>query len=146
MFAQRFGTALKNLALALLNATLILVALCLFLAWRLSAEVHDVTEIVTDELTTIRPLRAEVAGMTDQIAGLRSDLAAMGDQTATLSSETLGRVRDRAEELQAQLDTLSQAVERITENPEILLDRAVTLAVERLGDEASELMACRAGG
>ncbi|WP_419739871.1 hypothetical protein [Ruegeria sp.] len=66
---------LKDLLLALLNATLILVALCLFLGWKLASTVEDVTSGLSEKLQVVAPLRDEAQGIREQLSGLRSDLA-----------------------------------------------------------------------
>lgn len=146
MPVSRFWTALRNLALALVNATLILLALCLWLGWRLTAEVHavtgDVARTVTQNLTPVQPLRDEVALLTGQVAGLRADLAAAGDQ-ATMP-EAVKRLEAEAEQLQARLAALSQAAEHLTVDPGLLIDRAAAAAAGSFGDEAQRLRGCKA--
>ena len=51
---RRLGRTLKNLGLALLNATLILMTLCLWLSLGLASTVKSITSDVTANLVSIR--------------------------------------------------------------------------------------------
>ena len=55
---------LKDLALALLNATLLLIALCLFLAWLVSSRVDGMLATFASNLELVGPLREDVQAMT----------------------------------------------------------------------------------
>ncbi|WP_299910213.1 hypothetical protein [uncultured Paracoccus sp.] len=146
MPARRLWPTLRNLILALLNATLILVALCLWLAWRLTSEVHAVTADVAGELAQnlvpVQPLRDEVAALTGEVAGLRADLAAVREGAAL--PEAVEQLGVAAEGLQARLAGLAEKTEAVTADPGLLIDRAVAAAAGKLGDEAQELIGCRA--
>lgn len=148
MPASRFWTAIRNLLLALLNATLILVALCLFLGWRLTAEIHavtgDVAESLTENLAPVQPLRDEVAVLTGEITGLRADLASVRDGAGEAMPEAVERLGAEADRLQARLAALSQKAEAVAADPDKLIGRAVAAAAGRLGDEAQDLIGCKA--
>lgn len=76
---SRFWRVLRNLLLAMINATLILVALCLWLVWQLTSEVNSITDDVTT-LRPLQPLRDDVTALTGEIRGLRAEIAAAGDE------------------------------------------------------------------
>ncbi|MEM8630853.1 MAG: hypothetical protein AAGF74_06440, partial [Pseudomonadota bacterium] len=78
---------IRDLLLAMVNATLILVAICLFLAWRVSAAVGDVTERFAENLELATPLADEVQAMTQELKDLRSDLDKLSQSGSDLSSE-----------------------------------------------------------
>ena len=63
------GKVLKDLALALVNATLILVAVCLFLAWQLSRTVEGLLANAAGQLQVVEPLRARMAETRAELAG-----------------------------------------------------------------------------
>ncbi|WP_417743584.1 hypothetical protein [Salipiger sp.] len=84
MAERSLGRTLWTLALALLNATLILLALCLWLGWHLFSSVAQVTGDVAEVAGSIRPLRAEIRDLTGQIGETRSTLAALREGGADL--------------------------------------------------------------
>lgn len=140
----RIGRALGNLGLAMINATLILLALCLWLAWQLGSEVSAITDGIAGDLLAVQPLRDDVTGLTEQIAALRSDLEIAGDQAGADAVEALDRLRERSARLEDRLADLSGLVARISEDPGLLLDRGIALAVGHLGDQSRALLNCRA--
>lgn len=144
MPAPRFWTTLRNLILAMINATLILLALCLWLGWRLTAEVHAMTGEVARNLAPVQPLRDEVAALGAEVAGLRADLASVSDQAGAALPETVERLGAEAERFQAKLAALSEQAETVATDPGLLIDRAVAAAAVSFGDQAQRLKGCRA--
>jgi hypothetical protein len=144
MPAPRVWTTLRNLILAIINSTLILLALCLWLGWRLTAEVHAVTDEVARNLAPVQPLRDEVAALGAEVAGLRADLASVGDQAGTALPETVERLGAEAERFQAKLAALSEQAETVATDPGLLIDRAVAAAAVSFGDQAQRLKGCTA--
>lgn len=143
MSNRRLGTTLKNLVLALLNATLILLALCLWLGLRIASEVRGATENLSLNLGLVQPLQQDAAAIATQVAGLRADLAAASDRVGELPPEVIENLREKSDQLQAPLDKLSQIAERIAIDPGILAERAAIAAVAKLGQEAQQLRQCR---
>ena len=86
MAERSLGRTLWNLVLALLNATLILLALCLWLGWSLFSSVEHITDDMTDVVATIRPLRSEIRDLTTEIGETRSNLAALREGGADLQA------------------------------------------------------------
>lgn len=154
--SHRFLRALRDLALALVNATLILIALCLFLALRLVDRVDGITETFAANLVSVDPLRRDVGQMTDEIAGLRADLAAVRTQTGELTSESARALAERLDAFEARLnevrdrtDTVKSRIETAEFNPEAMLERAIETAVAEFTAQAGQLAGCvptRAGG
>ncbi|KIC37614.1 hypothetical protein [Leisingera sp. ANG-M7] len=89
---------LFDLAKALLNATLILLALCVFLAWKLMAAAEGVTANAAAIADQVSPLRTAVSGLQEEAAALRSMVQ---DGTATAASLT--RLEARLAQVQASL-------------------------------------------
>ena len=153
---SRFLRALRNLALALINATLILAALCLFLGLRLADRVDAVLSKVAQNLVSVAPLREDVQGMTAEIAGLRGDISALRDNTGEMTSETAQAVTERLERFNARLDTVDQRMATLRErvasvnlNPEALIDHAIATASAELAASFATLAGCampKAGG
>ncbi|UWQ85171.1 hypothetical protein [Leisingera caerulea] len=92
-----------DLAKALLNATLILLALYLFLGWRLMAAASAVTANAAEITSRVEPLHTAITGLQGEIAGLR---AAVQNGTATVSPARLSPVEERLDQLQASLSEM----------------------------------------
>jgi septal ring factor EnvC (AmiA/AmiB activator) len=75
MERRSLGRTVWNLALALLNATLILLALCLWLGWSALSKVEHITDDLAGITETILPVRSEIRALTGQIAETRASIA-----------------------------------------------------------------------
>ena len=128
---------LKDLFLALLNATLILVALCLFLGWRMMATVDTVSDRVTASIAELTPLRDEIAGVRAELSGLRADLAAAPGTVAS------ARLQNRLDGLETRLDGMQARMASLATLPDQLLDRAFETAADRMARGVAELRGCQ---
>jgi septal ring factor EnvC (AmiA/AmiB activator) len=138
---------IKDLALALVNATLVLIAICLFLAWRLGATVDGMTATFAENLELLAPLRAEVAAMTDEITGLRGDIAALSSQTAEASDASLQALEARIAEASARLDATQGRFDQLVQAPGQMIDRVIEAAMQTGATEFSravnDIRGCR---
>jgi hypothetical protein len=60
---RTLGRTLWSLLLAVLNATLILLALCLWLAWHVLSEARAISGGLADGLAHMTPVTSELAGL-----------------------------------------------------------------------------------
>lgn len=136
MANQSIGRKLGGLLLALLNATLILAALCLWLAWGALSSAERVAAHIGDAAETVLPLRAEIVTLTEEIATTRAELA-------TLRSEGVGNqaaLERRIAGVEAELARLTAAVTALGADPEALIERAVTSAFDGLGATVADIL------
>jgi hypothetical protein len=140
MTERRLAPTLRNLALALLNATLILAALVLWLAWRTADAVHDVTDDVDLALVGLDPVRDDLALLVDEVTALRADLAALSSAGAGLSVP--GTLGPRIEALDARLTEALARVDRLSSEPGALVDLAVGSLTESLTRSVARLRNC----
>jgi len=131
------GRRIGNLLLALLNATLILAALCLWFAWSALATAERVSEQLGSAAETVLPMRAEITTLTEEIAAARADLAARGPVRDADTSALEARIAG----VEAQLAELTAAVSALAADPEALIDRAVTSAFDGLGETVADVIA-----
>ena len=130
---RSLGRSLGQLALALLNATLILVALCLFLAWRVVSAADDVAANVALSVIELSPLREEVQGLTAEVTDLRTDLVALREAPgATLAPELAARV----ERMDARIARMDARIAELGEGADALVEASIAQA----GDEARSLV------
>ena len=125
-----------NLALALLNATLILAALCLWFAWGALSTAERVSSQINTAAEAVLPMRAEIARLTEEISATRDELAT---RAATPSIDT-SALEARIAGVEEQLSQLTEAVGALASDPEALIDTAVASAFDGLGDEVAAII------
>ncbi|MCX7288305.1 MAG: hypothetical protein NTW20_12335 [Rhodobacterales bacterium] len=120
------GSVIWSLLVAMLNATLILVALCLWLGWHVMSEARAITDRLADGMALLTPVTDELAGLRAEVAGLRGDLASLPGQAA--GSAALTAFGDRLAALDSRLTTTGDRIDAMTADPGALIDRAVDRA------------------
>lgn len=127
----------KDLALALLNATLLLIAVCLFLAWKTSVKVDGMVATFASHLEVVGPLRTDVQDMRGEIAALHSDLAALASQTGEAGSAKLEAVRQRVAGIDSRLSEAGAKIDALVQEPARLVDQIITTTMSTAADEFS---------
>ncbi|MBO9472050.1 hypothetical protein J7413_00720 [Shimia sp. R10_1] len=125
---------IKDLLIALINATLILVALCLFLLWQLSGTAERVVAEFAENLQIVKPMEERVQSLQSEVVGLREDLANLSLESAALNLPATQALATRADALQAELEAINSNLQTLAETP----DRLMSEGVERLSARASE--------
>ena len=132
----------RNLVLALLNATLILAGLVLWLGWRTADAVHEVTDDIGLALADLDPLRASLVGVGDEVAGLRADLAelqtAPADENSALSEDLVLSI----ERLEALLTSATGRLDTLLAEPEALIDRAIETTADEMKEAVADMRGC----
>ncbi len=134
---SRLGRTIGNLLLALLNATLILVALCLYLAWQLAQEVETVAGHVSEKVGQVESLRSEVSSMTAEMAALRADLSKQSVQADSLTLQKMDDLSAKLDRIENGMAETRGKVEAFLDEPNALVDRAV----DRTTDNLKEIIA-----
>ncbi|NIZ09922.1 hypothetical protein [Pseudooceanicola sp. HF7] len=153
MQERSLGRTIWNLVLALVNATLILVILCLYLGLRLTDRVHSITKDFAASLISLEPVKEEVRGMsteiqgmTREIAALRSDLGELREGGQELSSQALENVSDRLDAMSARVNAATSGIEEIIAHPEVLVETAIDKAAEEVKEGVSQMWGCFPSG
>ncbi len=121
-----------DLLKAMINATLLLLALCLFLGWKLMGTVQDVTGKVTAAVVQITPVQDRIQDLRLEVAGLRSDIVSRPELAISSQLDTLDR----------RLAALQQELTQLRQLPaEIVHDAAQTGAAELAG-QIARLTSC----
>ncbi|PCJ09350.1 MAG: hypothetical protein COB16_03985 [Rhodobacteraceae bacterium] len=121
-----------DLLKAMINATLLLLALCLFLGWKLMSSVENVTSKVTAAVVQIAPIQDRVQELRLEVAGLRSDIVSRPELAV---SSQLDALDQRLASLQQELSELRQLP------ADIIHDAAQTGAAELAG-QIARLTSC----
>ena len=129
---------LKDLGLAMINATLILIVLCLFLAWKVTSKADQVASNFARNLVTIQPLREDIQGTTTELAALRQDLAQISRQSDGLQSASLQRIETQLGKITENVERARQSVAHLSQAPTRLVDHAIDTAADRLTQGISD--------
>ncbi len=134
MQANAVFSVLKNLFMAFFNATLILIAVCLWFAWEVSGSLNSVVTQFGQRLVSLEPVRGDVRALTDEIAGLREELSVLRQNSQEHDLEALQRVQSKITSLGEQASVTFENLNALTTQPEILIDHAIdstSLAIKR---------------
>ncbi|MCG7521238.1 hypothetical protein [Ruegeria sp. Ofav3-42] len=136
---------LKDLLLALLNATLILVALCLFLGWKLASTVGDITGTFAEKVQIVAPLKEEVQGVRGELTALRSDLSSLQLGETAANSVTAQKISEslaKLDGLEANLQATQTRISEITESPDQLINAAIENSADIIADRIIAIRGC----
>ncbi|MBO9444733.1 hypothetical protein [Ruegeria sp. R14_0] len=136
---------LKDLLLALLNATLILVALCLFLGWKLATTVDDITGKFAEKVQIVAPLKEEVQGVRGELTALRSDLSSIqlaGAVADSVTAQKLSEVLDKLDDLEGNLRGAQSKMAELTESPDQLINTAIENSADIVADRIIAIRGC----
>lgn len=131
---------LKNLALALLNATLILLALCLFLAWKAASTLNDIAGNFAASLEIVEPLTDEARALRSDIQALTAELGSLRD--AGDGNLVSGALANRVEALDARITGLQAQVTDLRKAPAALIDHTIETAADQAVRGISRIRGC----
>ena len=121
---------LKDLALAMLNATLLLIVLALFLALRLTDKMEHLAGGVAAHAVELLPLREEANDLAQEVTGLREDVQALLALPAQVGNALEAKLDVARDELAA-LSTDGVAPERL----ELAFSQALQSALDSQFDQ-----------
>ncbi|PCH66143.1 MAG: hypothetical protein COC12_13720 [Rhodobacteraceae bacterium] len=133
---------LKDIGVAMINATLILIVVALLLAWKVTGTADRIASDFARNLVTIEPLRQDVRGTTDELAALRGDLASLRDQSGDLQSASLQRIETRLAQMETRLEEARTSLTNLSQAPANLVDRAIDTAATRVSQEIRDFRGC----
>ncbi|MEQ9694039.1 hypothetical protein [Shimia sp. SDUM112013] len=137
---------IKDLLLALINATLLLAAVCLFFLWQVSNTVERAAGAFAAQLNVLEPVSTELGNLTAEVAALRGDMQVLASSSGELASVTAQRIQARVDRIQTDLDTMRANTQQVVANakaaPEKLVTTAVTTATDNLSTLAFDLRGC----
>ena len=138
----RMGETLRSLGLALLNATLMLVLLCLILGYMVSREVSAISSNLSESLGAAAGVREEIREMTGELALLRAEVAEVRSGGVAGGQGVAERVDARLEAVGARIDGASARLEALAANPGDLVDRAIEATARQVTKGIADLRQC----
>ncbi|MGD9863561.1 MAG: hypothetical protein AB7S99_10135 [Pseudodonghicola sp.] len=136
------GKVFKDLFLALLNATLILAAICLLLFWKVSATSREVIGEFAGVQNIVMPLREDLRDLTQEVQDMRATLAAVEWLSPEERPAALGQLEQRMTALDTRMEVAQSRLTTLANMPGQMMDRAVETGVDRLMLRAGELRGC----
>ena len=131
--SSRIWKTVGSLVLAMINATLILVVLCLILGLTLVNRIDGLTQTFAQNLVQVEPLRDELQETRAEIAGLRSYLSDVLSESGDLSASASARLQSQLTRLNTKMETADARMTALADMPAQLIDQAV----QSLADEAA---------
>lgn len=122
---------LSDLLKALLNASLLLFAICLFLGWKLFGSAESVADQLAEISKNFTPVHVEVQAMTQELAALT---AALEQQKSPDSTE----MRLRLARLEQQVAGLKQETQALKLLPAQVMSQAAEAATATLTDSFAQ--------
>lgn len=128
--------------MAAVNATLILIAVCLFLAWKIAVQVDRTTDKLAEQVAPLAPLAQQIqqngAEMRDLTEALRNSDGAVpaGVQTR------LTQLQTRQESLQKSAGDAMKRINALLDDPGNLIDQAVETGADALAKTARRVRGC----
>ena len=141
---RRLPHTLGQLALALLNATLILIVLALLLVWQISRNAQNAAATLVDAaqvpLARLETIEGELVSIRTQLEALQiSEQGAI----ATAAQPVVAHLNTLEGELRALATRLPATVGAALEDPEQLVVRAVAAGSDKLGEWLMTYTDCR---
>jgi len=137
---------LKDLLLALINATLILVALCLFLVLMITQSAERTAERFTDVLSNLAPVRDRVEAVETGIAGLRSDVQALSSASSPTAQAAALRLQSRMDSLETALTGVQAELARLNEVPDQVITTGIDHTADRISGAIQSFRSCTPEG
>ena len=134
---------IKDLFLAMINATLILIALCLVLALTVVNRANAITETFATNLIKLEPLRDEASQVRQDIATIRSDIADLKAKPNAFGEAALSQLGTRVDVLSDSLNEMEHSIQEVKQMPYDLTDHAITTAAETVAQVLAPLVFMR---
>lgn len=122
---SKLNTALKNLALACLNATLILVFLCVLTFYLAARKLDSISATFAQNLITLTPLTDEVSALNENLVSLKHDFENSQKDLGEHREESSLRLQARLEEIQTNIDLYKDKINGLSDGRTELIDHFV---------------------
>lgn len=140
--ASRIGRTVFNLLLALVNATLILLAICLYLELRVVQKMDSLTATFSQNLITIEPLKDSVESLSSEVTELRAELKSLRETPGKMTAAAEQKLSTRLDNLNSQLTAVKTKFNDVVQNPDELVDKAVDAGTQAIVQGIADLRGC----
>jgi hypothetical protein len=133
---------LQNLILACLNATLILVFLCLLTAYFAFKKVDGIAKTFAQNVVSITPFVEEVSALNMTLIGLREDIGVLRESPSADGDAASHRLEARLDKIQSDIDVFNERIGNISNAPTKLIDHAIDKTAFVLKNGFYEMRSC----
>ncbi len=139
---SKLKKTLQNLFLACLNATLILVFLCLLTAYFAFKKVEGISIAFAQNLVSISPLVDEVSAFNTTMIDLKEEVELLRQSPGANRGASSYQLEARLDKIQASIDDFNESVRKISNAPTKLIDHAIDKAALELKTGINEIRSC----
>ncbi len=136
----------KNLALALINATLLLVALCLFLGLMLTSRIDTaktaISNRVVSALSSIQPLQEDVSSLRGDIVSLKVQIASLSGAAPAQLQELTDQVSASMTKLDNHITQLNARLDDFSADPQAVMDHTIHTAMAEATRSLAAIRGC----
>lgn len=133
---------LKDLFLAMLNATLILVIVILLLLFALFSKANALSETFANSLVALEPLKTGIDTVNSEVDKMKAEVIALKQQSQGISLTKLEKLEAEIGRIEAHLSDINASVSTLAATPERLWDDAVASAADGAVRSAERLRGC----
>ena len=131
---------LRDLGLALLNATLLLTVLCLALVYATVARFDGALDDFGESLASLRPAQGELQNLKQAVTGLQDELRNLRQQDKGSST----KFSNDLEEQFGRLIALENRIDKLSRRPQELINTSIEMAAASFGSALSQATGCKA--
>lgn len=135
-------TTIKNLLLALVNATLILLALCLFLLWQLSQSAEYAADRFVEGVAALAPIQTDFGEMRETITELQSSLRILASQPEALSEAAREELRAQIDRIDARLGGIETQLVQLDDMATSVVTNGIDHTADTVGGLITEYRSC----
>lgn len=133
---------LKDLFMAMLNATLILVVIALLLLVLALTKANSLSASFAQSLAVIEPLETAIETINTEVGAMKADIAELRSQSEGISFTKLEELEAKLEKMDAHLTDIKASTKTLSETPGLLLDDAVSSVADQTVAGVARLKGC----
>ncbi|AXI47345.1 hypothetical protein C1J03_15810 [Sulfitobacter sp. SK012] len=137
---------LKDLFLAMLNATLILVVVALLLLVLLLTKANSLSETFAQSLVSLEPLEAGIETINSEASKMKAEIALLKQQSQGISFTKLDELEAKLGSIETHLAEIKGSMSTLAETPDRLVNTAVASAADYAVGGAARLRGCVPAG
>ncbi|GJL81024.1 MAG: hypothetical protein DHS20C01_06580 [marine bacterium B5-7] len=139
---KSFGKVIRDLILALLNATIVLVIIAVVLGLILMSKVESVTAGINERLAAIAPLKTRIENTTNEMRELKDEIALLRDNGDVIDAAVLGVIDNRMQIVVTNVADIKEQMAGLSIEPDQLVDHAIEKSTTEIGRVISGMRHC----
>jgi len=133
---------IKDLILAFLNATLILVAVCLVLLLMVYNKANSISASFAENLTLVAPLQDSFSQVSVEMKSLQEEINGFQTEYQFQASARLTELQTKLESVETRLLNIQDSLTDLKQAPELLIDKAIKKTADQAVLSVAQLRGC----